>query len=190
MRKALLVLFLILFLHSRANLAGQERALPAPYLPEFLARHEHSLLLVDEIYAELAKERLPLRDDAGHSATRRPIEDRHQALEEVRNTVQQLRENPEDLVLATRLFFRTEILVDNLFDLSQVAQENDRDEVARQLAQLTRVLEHHTRLIESYTLGLAAEKQARLRELEKENQALRQKLSEATQQPAAQASRP
>ena len=122
-----------------------------------------------------------MRDEAGQSLTRRHIEDRRQALSDLVTTVHQLAASPQDMVSATKLLVQSETLADDLFDLSQVAYDNNREELGRQLADFLRVMDHHNALIESYALSLAAEKETRLRELEKQNQELRLKLREATE---------
>jgi len=188
MRETFLLLLSIVWLQGPTGLPAQDRNLAASDLPEFLARHEDSLRPLDAMYTELANEHLPLRDEAGQLLARRHIEDRRRALETLRQTIHQLAANPGDLVLTTQLFLQTETLVDDLFDLSQVAYDNDREDLGRRLSDLMRVLDHHTGLIESYTLGLAAEKQDRIRELEKENQWLRQKLQEAAEETKAKPS--
>jgi hypothetical protein len=181
MRKSLFV-FLLLALGWNASWAEAQNKGPAAFdLSEFLKRHESSLKQLDQLYGELANENLPLRDEAGQSLTRRHIEDRRQALNDLISTVHQLAANPQDMVSATKLLVQSEMLADDLFDLSQVAYDNNREELGRQLADFRSVMDHHNALIESYALNLAAEKETRLRELEKQNQELRLKLREVTE---------
>jgi hypothetical protein len=182
MRKFLLVLFLTA-LWCNAAQAGAQDKLPAAFdLAEFLARYESGLKPLERLYVELANENLPLRDEAGLPLARRHTEDRRQALSELLRTVHELALAPQDLFWATKLFSQSEALTDDLFDLSQVAYDNNREELGKQLSELVRVMDHHNALIESYALRVVAEKQERLRQLEKENQELRQKLQELTEQ--------
>jgi hypothetical protein len=181
MRKCLFV-FLLVALGWNALWAKAQDKGPAAFgLSEFLKRHESSLKQLDQLYGELANENLPMRDEAGQPLTRRPIEDRRQALNELVTTLRQLAANPQDMVSATKLLVQSEALADDLFDLSQVAYDNNREELGRQLADHLRLMDRHSALIESYALDLAAEKETRLRELEKQNQELRLKLREATE---------
>ena len=83
---------------------------------------------------------------------------------------------PEDLVLATTLVIRTESLADDLFDLSQVAYDNDREELGNKLNNLQVTMEDNKGLLADYLLALAADKQNRLQQLEKEVEDLHQKL--------------
>jgi hypothetical protein len=169
MRKCLFV-FLLVALGWNALWAKAQDKGPAAFdLSEFLKRHESSLKQLDQLYGELANENLPMRDEAGQPLTRRPIEDRRQALNELVTTLHQLAANPQDMVSATKLLVQSEALADDLFDLSQVAHDNNREELGRQLADHLRLMDRHSALIESYALDLAAEKETRLRELEKQN---------------------
>ena len=181
MRKSLFVPLLVA-LGCNASWAGVQNKVPAAFdVDEFLTRHESSLKQLDQLYGELANENLPVRDETGQPLARRPIEDRRQALSDLIATVHQLAANPQDMVSATRLLVQSETLADDLFDLSQVAYDNNREELGRQLADFLSVMDRHNALIESYALNLAAEKETRLRELEKQNQELRLKLREVTE---------
>jgi hypothetical protein len=119
-----------------------------------------------------------MHDEAGQPLARRQLEDRQQALSNLHATVNQLAARPDDLVYATRLFVQSESLADDLFGLSQVAYDNNREELGRQFTEVLRIMDRHNTLLESYLLRLAAAKEVRLRELEKENEELRQKLRE------------
>jgi hypothetical protein len=180
MRQTGLLLLSLAFLVC-PHLAAQEQA-PSFDIQEFLARHEDGLTPLNRVYDEIANENLPLRDEMGQTLTRRHIEDRRQALQELRGTIRQLRTNPRDLVLTTRLFLETEALVDDLFDLSQIAYDNDREDLGKRFSDLRQIFERHNQLIEAYTLRLAGEKEEEIRELERQNQALREKLKEAMEQ--------
>jgi len=89
-----------------------------------------------------------------------------------------LANKPEDLVLATTLVIRTEGLADDLFDLSQMAYDNDREELGNRLNALQITMEDNKELLADYLLALAAEKQNRLQQLEREVDELHRKLKE------------
>jgi hypothetical protein len=158
--------------------------------PEFLTRYEESLRPVDQAYEELANENLPLRDETGQALGRRHIEDRRQTVVSLRETIRQLGGNPQDLVLTTKLFVQTETLVDDLFDLSQIAYDNDREELGKTFSDLETALDRNDELIEAYVLRLATAKQARILELEKENQDLQKRLKGAGEREKAKPSTP
>jgi hypothetical protein len=177
MRKALILLALAPLACSSVLQAQQ----PGPTredVQEFLARDRDALQPLQKVYDGLAEENLPLEDERGQSLTRRNIEDRRRSLRELLATIDGLASAPQDLVLATRLLLQTEALTDDLFDLSQAAYDWDREELGKQLHDLETVVDRHSAWIESYVLSLAADRQARLRELEKENEDLKKKLSE------------
>lgn len=134
---------------------------------------------MDGVYAELEVENLPLRDETGQPVGRRPINDHRKALADLRQTLRQLAATPQDLVFVTTVFVQTEALADDLFDLSQVAYDNDREELAKRLADLLTGVDQSKERIESYALSLAAEMQERIHKLEDENRDLQQKLKEA-----------
>ena len=189
MRQALFVVFFVTSFCLPVGLGAQEENLGASNLSEFLTRYENSLGRVDAAYSDLTDERLPLRDDAGQPLRRRPIDNRRQALADLRQTARQLAASPQDLVLTTTLFVQTEALADDLFDLSQIALDNDREDLAKRLSDLLLTMDHKRDWVESYALSLAAERQERIRELEKENQTLRQKLKEAANRAKIKSSR-
>lgn len=182
MRKILLssiLMVLALFLDS---LFAQERKLTPANLAGFLANYDQNFGPLETVYRELENEKLTLRDKEGQLLGRRPVEDRRQALADLRQTARQLAANPQDLVVAAKLVFGTERLADDLFDLSQIAYDNDREELGKRLADLQITMDHNKELLATYLLSLAEEKQQRLRELEKEKQELEHKLKEAAPQ--------
>jgi hypothetical protein len=124
MSKTLLVLLVGVVLAPAAG--AQDETLTESSLPDFLSRYEQTLSSVDKAYEELASENLPLRDDAGQPLGRRHIENRRQAVVGLMQTIHQLSAKPGDLVLTDILFVQTEALADDLFDLSQIAYDNDR----------------------------------------------------------------
>jgi hypothetical protein len=180
MRKFLLILMGAIFSFPSALPAQSDKITPSG-VPEFLAHYEESLGPVDQAFEDLSNENLPLRDEAGQPLGRRHIEDRRQTLTLLRQTVRRLASSPQDLVLTTNLVVQTEALVDDLFDLSQVAYDNDREEMGKRFSDLEASMGQTHDLLETYVLSLALTKQDRLQELERENQDLQQKLKQATE---------
>ena len=153
-----------------------QQKLTAENLPDFLARYDSNFGPLDAIFKDLTNENLPLTDETGQPLARRPLADRQQSLANLRQAALQLAEKPEDLVLATKLVIRTESLADDLFDLSQVAYDNDREELGNKLNNLQITMEDNKGLLADYLLALAADKENRLQQLEKEVDDLHQKL--------------
>jgi len=158
-----------------ATLRAEEK-LTATNLPDFLARYDTNFGPLEALFKDLTNEDLPLTDQGGQPLARRPLTDRLVALTNLRQTARQLAAKPDDLVLATTLVIRTESLADDLFDLSQVAYDNDREELGNRLNNLQITMEDNESLLADYLLALAAEKQSRMQQLEKEIDDLRQKL--------------
>ena len=177
MRRAFLFI-LILLLPSAWTLKAQDAAAPPLDLAEFLARYEDGLRVLDRAFEELAVESLPLRNEWGQPLARRRIDDRRRALDDLRETIRHLRSNPQDLVLTTRLLIQSESLVDDLFDLSQIAYDNDSEELGKRLSGLMRTADDHNGIVESYALNLAERQQARLRQLQDGNKKMLRKSGE------------
>jgi hypothetical protein len=153
-----------------------QQKLTATNLPDFLARYDTNFGPLEAVFKDLANEALPLTDEAGQPLARHPLADRLLALNNLRQIARQLAAKPGDLVLATTLVIRTESLADDLFDLSQVAYDNDREELGNRLSNLQTTMEENKELLADYLLALAAEKQNRLQQLEREVDELHQKL--------------
>jgi hypothetical protein len=175
MRRLLILLFMASVALFPTALLPQQK-LTATNLPDFLARYDTNFGPLEAVFKDLTNEALPLTDEAGQPLARRPLADRLLALSNLRQTARQLAAKPEDLVLATTLVIRTESLADDLFDLSQVAYDNDREELGNRLSNLQTTMEENKELLADYLLALAAEKQNRLQQLEKEVDELHQKL--------------
>jgi hypothetical protein len=184
MQRALLLLVPLAFSMFPSLTRAQNKP-PLSNLPSFLAGYDRNFPVLETLFAELANENLPLRDEEGRPLGRRPIEDRRQALSDLRGTARQLAANPQDLVLAARLVTRTENLADDLFSLSQVAYDNDREELGKRLADLQLTMDRNREFLETCLLALAAQTQERLIQLEAENEALRRNLKQAGTQPPA-----
>ena len=183
MKRALIPLFMASVAIFPATLLSQQK-LTATNLPDFLARYDTNFGPLEAVFNDLTNENLPLTDEAGQPLARRPLADRLLEVSNLRQTARQLATKPEDLVLATTLVIRTESLADDLFDLSQVAYDNDREELGSRLSTLQVTLEENKDLLADYLLALAAEKQNRLQELEKEVDELQRKLKEGMKQAA------
>jgi hypothetical protein len=179
MRRSLILLILLSLAISPTTLLPQQK-LTTSNLPDFLARYDTNFGPLEAVFKDLTSEDLPLTDEAGQPMARRPLADRLLVLANLRQTARQLAAKPDDLVLATTLVIRTESLADDLFDLSQVAYDNDREELGNRLNNLQITMEENKQLLADYLLTLAAEKQSRLQQLEKEVDDLHQKLKGGT----------
>jgi len=179
MKFVLILLFLVSSAIFPATLLSQQK-LTATNLPDFLARYDTNFGPLEAAFNDLENENLPLTTEAGQALARRPLAERRLAASNLRQTARQLAAKPEDLVLATTLVIRTESLADDLFDLSQMAFDNDREELGNRLNALQITMEENKELLANYLLALAAEKQKRLQQLEKEVDELQQRLKEGT----------
>jgi hypothetical protein len=186
MKKALMPLFMVSVAVFPATLFPQQK-LTATNLPDFLARYDTNFGPLEAVFNDLKNENLPLIDETGQPLARRPLADRLVAITNLRQTARQFAAKPEDLVLASTVVIRTEILADDLFDLAQVAYDNDREDLGNRLSTLQTTMEENKELLADYLLALAADKQNRLQQLEKEVEELRQKLKEVTKPTASRA---
>ncbi len=166
---------------ASSALAAQTSSKPltADTVPQFLANYERNLVPLEGAYGEIENDPLPLRDEDGQPLGHRPLEDRRQALADLRDTLHKLSAKPGDLRLALRLFFQTEDLTDDLYDLSEIAYDNDREELGKQFSDLLNTLDRNRGEIENYALTLADESQARVEELERRNRELEAKPKSA-----------
>jgi hypothetical protein len=178
MRNYFILMVVALCMPSGSPFCAEEKLTPST-LPDFLTHYNSNFPALDAAYSELANEQLPLRDESGQPVGRRPIEDRRQALADLSRTARQLAANPQDLVLTATLMLHTENLADDLFDLSQIAFDNDLEDLGKRLSDLQITMDHNQSLLSAYLLGLAQEKEDRIHQLEKENAELEQKLKEA-----------
>ena len=177
MKRALIRLFMASVAIFPTTLLPQQK-LTVTNLPDFLARYDTNFGPLEVVYKDLANENLPLTDETGQPLARRPLADRLLAVTNLRQTARQLAVKPEDLVLASTVVIRTEILADDLFDLAQVAYDNDSEELGTRLSAFHITMEENKELLADYLLALAAEKQNRLQQLEKEVDELHKKLKE------------
>jgi len=135
---------------------------------------------VGEVFKQLEKENLPLFDPAGHTIGRRTIKDRSKELLEVRGETERLTVRPDDLALTLTFLRSTERLADDVYDLSQIAYDNDREELGKQLTDLLSALDRDQDQIEAWALTLAAAKQRQIQTLEEENRQLRAQSTKGT----------
>ncbi len=138
MRKTVLVIAVALISLPTAlkTQTAPDENLTSAALPAFLAHYEENLGPVDRAYEDLTNENLPLRDETGQPIGRRHIDDHRRTVSALRETVRALRAGPDDLVQTTSWYFQTEALVDDLFDLSQIAYDNDREELGKRFSDL------------------------------------------------------
>jgi hypothetical protein len=165
---------------ANAPQAGNQQ-LTAATLSQFLASYEKSLDPVDSAFQNLESIKLPLLDESGHPLERHSITDRRKTISDLRDTAKRLAANPESLVLTLTLFDRTEKLADDLYDLSEIAYDNDEEELGDRLTELLTAVSHNQDSIEGYALDLAAKQEERLSKLESENRELQRKLKEAAE---------
>jgi hypothetical protein len=89
-------------------------------------------------------------------------------LVEIRSDVDCLAVKPDDLVLTMKFLSHTERLADDVYDLSQIAYDSDREELGKQFTDLLTVLDRDQDQIQAYALTLAAAKQHRIQTIEQE----------------------
>lgn len=160
--------------------SAQQSSTESPDVTGVTARYEESLKPLDAIFEELESENLPLKDESGEPIGHRPIQNRRQALEDLRQTLEKLRMDPASLKWATTFLIQSESLSDDLYDLSQIAYDNDREELGKRLSEVVGELDAQRDSIEGLALALADAKENQLRKLEDENASLRQQLKDAT----------
>lgn len=150
---------------------------------EFLMRQLDALEPIERLYEEADTARLPVRDEFGRPLRRRGAEDDRHPVEQLRDALERLQGRPDDLTFATRMLLATDALLDDLTDLSQIAYDDDQEDLGRRLYEMAHVIERHWAEVEAYVLHLAAEKELRLEELERENSLLRETLEKQRAKP-------
>jgi hypothetical protein len=146
---------------------GQMEKLTASNMPEFLARFRRDIKQANLDLGHLSDAKLPLLDEAGHPIGRRRITDRRQTLIDLEKTLKGFERDPQDLVSAMTLSDQTEELADEIYDLSQIAYDNDREELAMEFTDLLKAFNDDADLVQAYSLDLAAQKERELRHLHK-----------------------
>jgi len=178
MRRAFLPLAFAAFGLFPGGLPAQQK-LTASNFTDFLAGYEANIRPLEILYKQWTREDLPLRDDEDQRLSRRLTVDRGQTLSDLRRTARHVAANPQDLVLTATLVIRTEALADELFELSRIAYDHDREDLGAELAAFQVTMDRNKELLADYLLTLAAEKDERLRQLEREKEDLQHKLKEA-----------
>lgn len=145
----------------------QIEELTASNLPGFLVKFKQDINQVDAAFKQLSDAKLALFDETGHPLGRRKIKDRRQTLVDLQKTLKDFEKRPRDLVITMTLSDQTEELADEVYDLSQIAYDNDREELGMDLATLLGSFNHDADLIEAYALKLATQNEQQLRQLQK-----------------------
>ncbi len=84
----------------------------------------------------------------------------------------------------------TERLADDVYDVSQIAYDNDREEMGKQLTDLLSTLDRDQDQIEAYAVKLAAAEQHRIQSLEQENRHLKAQSDKSNNETQADPVRP
>lgn len=137
-------------------------------LPNFLTDFGQDIKQGKLAFKELTEVKLPLLDEAGHPLGRRRITDRRQTLIDLQQTLKDFKRRPRDLVITMTLSDQTEELADEVYDLSEIAYDNDMEDLAMKLTGLLARLNNDSDLIDAYALDLAAQMEHKLRALEKQ----------------------
>ncbi len=180
MRYVAVSILMLAVLAAAPATAQEDQPLTAADVPGFLTQMEKDMAPVEAAFDQLADENLPLYDESGQALGRRHIENRRKELEELRGILAKLRDEPDNLVLVAQLYFQIELLTDDVYDLSQIAYDNDREDLGRRLGDMVGPLDDDRGRVETYTLQLAQDKESRLKRLEQENQDLKQQLAAAS----------
>ncbi|HEV2418501.1 MAG TPA: hypothetical protein VGX94_11910 [Terriglobia bacterium] len=122
---------------------------------------------VNDAFESMSKTKLPMFDAKGQTLGRRRIKDRQQTVVDLKKTLQDFKSRPENLVVAMTLSAQTEELADEIYDLTELAYDNDQEETAMRLTRLLGHFNDDASLIQAYALGLASQKEQRLSQLEK-----------------------
>jgi hypothetical protein len=146
---------------------GQIEKLTASNLPEFLVRFRRDVKQANLDLSHLSDAKLPLLDESGHPLGRRRVKDRRQTLIDLQSTLKDFERQPRSLVVTLTLSDQTEELADEVYDLSQIAYDNDREELAMEFTDLLKALNDDANLLQAYALNLAAQKERELRQLQK-----------------------
>jgi hypothetical protein len=168
----------------------ETQKLSSATLPKFLNEYARTVGSVAEAFNQLDKEKLPLFDQSGHALGRRTIKDRSKELVEIRSDLDRLAAKPDDLVFTMKLLNHTERLADDVYDVSQIAYDNDREELGKQLTDLLSRLDRDQDQMEAYALTLAAEEQDRIQAVEQENRHLKAESKKSTNGTQADPVRP
>ncbi|MGH9405619.1 MAG: hypothetical protein ACRD3D_07285 [Terriglobia bacterium] len=167
--RTLLLLLVVGVLGARAAAGTDMDKLTSSNLPDFEKTFTGDLDKVDAAFAQLSTAKLPLFDEAGHPSGRRKIKDRRQTVTDLRKTLADFEKSPRGLVVAMTLSDQTEELADEVYDVAQIAYDNDQEELAMQLSSLLGEVNGDAALLQAYALDLAAGKERRLLRLEQDH---------------------
>lgn len=178
MRKSVLLLAAVAVVCS-PRLSAQEDNPTAESVTAQVERYEKTLEPLDSVLDDLESENLQMNNDSGGQQEHRPIQNRRQALAELRQTIAQLRGQPEDLKGVVTLLVQSEALSDELFELVQVAYDNDREELGRRISDVVTAIDAQQESVQALVMTVADVKEARIKKLEAENAELREQLKRA-----------
>lgn len=136
-------------------------------LPAFLKTFTSDVDQVNDAFEAMSKTKPPMLDAKGQTLGRRRIKDRQQIVVDLKKTLQDFKSRPENLVVTMTLSAQTEELADEIYDLTELAYDNDQEETAMQLTRLLGDFNDDASLIQAYALGIASQKEQRLSQLEK-----------------------
>lgn len=166
-----LLLFIILCTAGPASQTGAAQTgidkLTPSNLPSFLKTFHDDVEQVNEAFEHLSHTSKPMFDAKEETLGRRKIKDRQQTVADLKNTLDDFERRPDNLVVTMTLSAQTEELADELYDLTEIAYDNDQEETALDLTRLLGDFNNDAGLIQAYALNLASQKEERLRKLEK-----------------------
>lgn len=135
-------------------------------LPSFLKTFSGDVAEVNAAFEHLSKNEAAMFDEKGKTLGRRGIKDREQTAVDLKKTLQDFKRRPDNLVVTMTLSAQTEELADEIYDLTQIAYDNDQEETALDLTRLLGNFNNDAGLLQAYALELAAQKEQRLTQLE------------------------
>lgn len=178
MRKSVVLLAAVI-LACAPRLRAQEDNPTAASVTAQADRFEKTLEPLDSVLDDLESENLQMNNDSGGPQEHRPVENRRQALTELRQTIQKLRAQPDDLKGVVTLLVQSEALSDELFELVQVAYDNDREELGRRISEVVTDIDAQQDSVQALVMAVADEQESRIKKLEADNETLRKQLKQA-----------
>ncbi|MGH9351393.1 MAG: hypothetical protein ACRD2G_04410 [Terriglobia bacterium] len=171
MKPAITLLLFAILCAATAGFGAQAEIdeLTASNLPAFLKTFAGDVNQVNEAFEHMSKTKPPMFDAKGQALGRRKIKDRQQTVVDLKKTLQDFKQRPDNLVITMTLSAQTEELADEIYDLTEIAYDNDQEETALQLTGLLGNFNDDSSLIQAYALGLAAQKEQRLSQIEEKH---------------------
>lgn len=165
------VLMLLGLCFPGGALAGQQQSqaidqLTSSNLPSFLKTFSSDVAEVNAAFEHLSKNGAAMFDSKGQALGRRRIKDREQTVIDLKGTLKDFKRQPGNLVVTMTLSAQTEELADEIYDLTQMAYDNDQEETALNLTRLLGHFNDDAGLLQAYALELASQKEQRLTRLE------------------------